>query len=117
MRFKIDENLPVEVAEILREIGYDALTVEEQRLRGEQDQSLASICRREQRILVTLDLDFADIRTYRPKDYPGFLVLRLKNQDKLEVLKVFRSLLPLLRSESLEGYLWIVDEDRVRIRG
>jgi len=34
MRFKIDENLPVEIAGLLRAVGYDAMTVIEQELRG-----------------------------------------------------------------------------------
>jgi predicted nuclease of predicted toxin-antitoxin system len=32
MRFKIDENLPVEVAELLRHAGHDALTMWDQHL-------------------------------------------------------------------------------------
>lgn len=32
MEFKIDENLPVEVADLLRQVGYDAITVLEQHL-------------------------------------------------------------------------------------
>ena len=34
MRFKIDENLPVEAAELLRQAGHDAVTVLEQHLGG-----------------------------------------------------------------------------------
>jgi predicted nuclease of predicted toxin-antitoxin system len=30
MKFKIDENLPVEVAEVLRQAGYEAATVHDQ---------------------------------------------------------------------------------------
>ena len=37
MRFKIDENLPVEIAEVLRLSGYDAATVLEQHLGGSRD--------------------------------------------------------------------------------
>ncbi len=39
MKFKIDENLPTEIAEILRSAGYDALTVriEESRIRIQAD--------------------------------------------------------------------------------
>ncbi len=37
MRFKIDENLPKEVAEYLVESGHDALSVEEQGLAGVAD--------------------------------------------------------------------------------
>lgn len=35
MKFKIDENLPIEVAEALRAEGFDARTVSEEMLQGE----------------------------------------------------------------------------------
>jgi len=34
MKFNSDENLPVEIAELLWTVGYDAMTVIEQELRG-----------------------------------------------------------------------------------
>jgi predicted nuclease of predicted toxin-antitoxin system len=58
MRFKIDENLPVEVAESLRQAGHDAATVLDQQYGGSADIHLAALCQRECRILVTLDMDF-----------------------------------------------------------
>ncbi len=82
MTFKVDENLPVDAAELLREAGYDTATVLEQRLSGAVDSAVASFCRQEGRTLVTLDLDFADSRAYSPAQYPGLIVLRLKQQDK-----------------------------------
>jgi len=62
MKSKIDENLPVEVAELLREAEHDATTVVMQQLGGEADPSIASVCQRENRILITFDTDFADLR-------------------------------------------------------
>ncbi len=91
MKFKVDENLPVDVAELLREAGYDAATVLEQHLSGAVDSAVASVCRQEGRTLVTLDLDFADIRSYPPAQYPGLIVLRLKQQDKPHILEVLRN--------------------------
>jgi len=40
MRFKIDENLPIELADLLRDAGFDAMTVPEQgiRIRGGSDE-------------------------------------------------------------------------------
>lgn len=67
MMFKIDENLPVEAAEILRQAGYDASTVVEQRLGGKPDSDIASVCQQEGRALITLDTDFGDIRAYPPR--------------------------------------------------
>lgn len=116
MKFKVDENLPVELAEELRTAGHDAVTVFGQRLIGTADLSLAEVCRRESRIMVTLDLDFADIRTYPPEEYPGLIVLRFVRQDKPHVLETFRKVLEVVGREPLEGRLWVVDEKRIRIR-
>lgn len=116
MKFKTDENLPEEVAELLNSAGHDASTVPAQGMGGEPDPDLASVCRREQLTLVTLDLGFADIRTYPPEDYHGLIVLRLKQQDKAHVVEVLERLLPMLETESLASRLWIVEEKRVRIR-
>jgi predicted nuclease of predicted toxin-antitoxin system len=66
VRFKIDENLPAEAAGILRGAGFDADTVEDEDLSRADDDTVAGRSRSEDRILVTLDLDFANIRAYPP---------------------------------------------------
>lgn len=116
MKFKVDENLPVELAEELREAGHEGLTVDEQRLTGSTAPDLSEVCRSEDRAFVTLDLDFADIRTYPPEEYSGLVVLRLARQDKSHILSVLRRVIEVIGSEPLEGRLWIVDEKRIRIR-
>jgi len=65
---------------------------------------------------VTLDLDFADIRAYLPVDYAGVIVFRLRRQDKPHILEVCAQLLLLLARQPLTQRLWIVEEDRIRIR-
>lgn len=116
MRFKVDENLPVDVAQLLREAGHEATTVFDQHLGGSGDATIASVCQQEARALVTLDLDFADIRTYPPAHYTGVVVLRLRRQDKLHVLEVCARVVALLSHEPLAQQLWIVEENRIRIR-
>jgi predicted nuclease of predicted toxin-antitoxin system len=93
MRFKVDENLPIEVAEMLRQAGYDAATVLEQRYGGSADAQVATLCQRESRVLVTLDIDFAHIRNYPPTEFPGLIVLRLRRQDKPIVLDMLARLI------------------------
>jgi len=53
MKFKVDENLPAELAELLRSAGYEAVTVVAQGRKGDTDPSLTEVCRKEERILVT----------------------------------------------------------------
>jgi predicted nuclease of predicted toxin-antitoxin system len=116
VKFKVDENLPIELAKMLRQAGHDAMTVLEQQYGGSADIRLATLCQQENRILVTLDMDFADIRTFRPADYPGLMVLRLSRHDKPHVLSVFSRVMQLLPTESLDNTLWIIEENRIRIR-
>jgi predicted nuclease of predicted toxin-antitoxin system len=116
MRFKIDENLPVEVADLLQRAGHEATTVLAQNLGGKPDRDVASTCQEEAPALVTLDTDFADIRAYPPSQYSGLIVLRLRTQDKPHVLDLLNRLLTLLSSDPLIHHLWIVEEERVRIR-
>jgi len=117
VKFKIDENMPVEVAELLRDHGHDAMTVYEQGLAGGSDRRILDVCDAEERILMTLDIDFADIRTYPPQDHFGLIVFRLDRQDKPHVLSAVQKTLAIFAREKVVHTLWLVDENRVRIRG
>lgn len=116
MIFKVDENLPVEVTEILREGGYDAVSVLDQELGGAEDPDVARICRDEGRILVTLDAGFGDLRSYPPGEHPGIVMLRPHTQEKYHLIQFVSRLLPVFAQESVIGSLWIVEEKRIRVR-
>ena len=117
MKFKIDENLPVELAELLNDAGHDASTVFLQQLSGQPDIRISQVCQMEERTIVTLDIGFSDIRTYPPVEFHGIIVLRLKTQDKKHAIEVFERLIPMFSEDEIHGKLWIVDENKVRIRG
>lgn len=117
MLFKIDENLPIEIGVLLIDAGHDAKTVNEQQLQGTKDSDLINLCKNENRVLITLDTDFSDIKAYPPHEFPGIIVLRVRSQVKHHVQKVFRQIIPLINREVLDQHLWIVEETRVRIRG
>ncbi|MEO5362975.1 MAG: DUF5615 family PIN-like protein [Magnetococcus sp. DMHC-8] len=116
MKFKTDENLPTEVVALLRRAGHDAMSVVEQSLGGRDDETVFHVCRTEQRILITLDLDFANLHAYPPATGYGIVVLRLAWQDKLTIMNAMQQVLPILAKESPAHKLWIVEEGRVRIR-
>lgn len=101
---------------MLNEAGHDAVTVHDEKLRGADDDDIASVCQREARAFLTFDLGFSDIRSYPPSNYPGLIVFRLKFQDRPHVLKVCEGLIEVMKTEDLENCLWIVEEGRVRIR-
>ena len=74
MRFLVDENLPRDVAEVLAAQGADVVWVAETEFAGSTDDQLNELAIREQRIIVTRDLDFPLTASAHP---PGILLLRV----------------------------------------
>lgn len=116
MKFKIDENLPIEVKSVLSQYGYDAETVYDEGISGTSDDNIFLICKNESRILITIDTDFASMIRYPPAECPGIIVLRLRNLDKHSILNSIAKLIPLLEKEKINHHLWIVEPNKIRIR-
>lgn len=115
MKLKLDENLDVRLAVILRQAGHEAATVRDQGLAGIDDQALYRHCASEARILVTLDLDFANVLRYPPESGSGVIVLRGQD-DLLPTRRILtRTLVGALSAANPKGQLWIVEAGRVRI--
>ena len=68
MKIKIDECLPKECSVLLNKKGYNAETVYQEGLQGASDNEVWNASQKEQRFLITTDLDFSDIRYYKPGD-------------------------------------------------
>lgn len=115
MRFKIDENLSPSLAALFVVAGHDAHSVTEQGLGGQPDDRVIDVCRSESRALVTLDLDFANIKAYPPVEFSGIIVLRLVSQAHAATESAVQRLLAFLLKEQPMGALWIVEDDRIRI--
>jgi predicted nuclease of predicted toxin-antitoxin system len=57
MRLKLDENLGRAAADLFRQARHEVETVGSEGLSGSPDEDIIAACQREQRGLVTLDLD------------------------------------------------------------
>ncbi len=112
---KLDENMPDAAAEILRSAGHDVALARDEALAGEDDDRLAAVASAEGRVLVTLDVDFADIRRHPPAGTPGLVVIRLHRQTVGLMRRAAIALGDFLLSEPITGKLWIVDESRLRV--
>jgi predicted nuclease of predicted toxin-antitoxin system len=116
LKFKLDENLPDLVHRSLTSQGFDAHTVAKEGLAGAADERVLLACKAEGRILITLDLDFSDIRAYPPGTYPGIWVLRPPKQTFKTIEALVLAGVRLAAVERVQGQLWVIDEKRVRIR-
>lgn len=116
MKWKLDENFGTRTAHFFLHAGHDAETVLEEQLGGSSDETLFEACIREDRCLLTLDMDFADILRFPPHRAPGIAVLRVPGNPSLRLLEALvGGLLRLLAVEPIRGRLWIVEPGRVRV--
>ncbi len=113
-RFKLDENLPRDAEALLRSAGHDVHTVIDEQLGGNPDSRVFDASQAEDRILVTFDLDFSDIRIYPPASHAG--IWAPHTQSVQNTLTLLKAALLVLETEPARGRLWIVEPERVRIR-
>jgi predicted nuclease of predicted toxin-antitoxin system len=118
MRFLIDANLPRAVIAALERAGHQVEFARDVGLEAAPDEQIAARARESGAVLLTRDMDFADVRRYPPEKYFGIVVVRLPDTAvALEIVHVLeRFLLEPGFLEPLSGRLAIVEVDRVRFR-
>ena len=115
MKLKLDENLGTSLARLFREAGLETATVAEEGLRSASDKKLIEACRNEQRVLVTLDLEFSNPLLFKPSEYEGIAVMRPAGRASLERLNALaRTLIHGLATREIRRKLWIVEIGRIR---
>jgi hypothetical protein len=69
----------------------------------------------EQRVLITLDTDFANTLRFRPSKYAGLIILRLPEPLKPDTISAaLERVVALSKTLNPIGKLWIVDGNRIR---
>lgn len=107
--------MPDSAADVLRARGFDVHTVGEENLLGAPDGELREVCRQEDRVIVTTDKDFTDIRAIRA-GAAGIIVLRHKTTVRKSIHVLLASILDDLEARLPRGEIWIVEEGYVRRR-
>jgi len=116
VRFKLDENVDVRVEVALSGAGHDVATVVGQALGGAVDPVIARTVAAEERILITLDRGFADLRSYPPGTHPGIVVLRLRRQSLTSVTAALELLAAYEGLADIAGCTVIVTDAAIRVR-
>lgn len=115
-RLKLDENLSRHLKPILTSFGHDVETVEDEGLLGKLDPVIASAASTETRMLLTLDVEFADLRKYPPGSHSGIVLFRPETYGANSVSEFVRRFIESADLTDLAGCVAVVDPRRVRIR-
>lgn len=116
MKVKLDENLPTSLAARLRQLGYDTHTVQDEGLCGRDDQTVWEAVQKENRFLITQDLDFSDARKFMPGTHGGILLVRMQEASRSELERRVAGLFETETVEAWVGRLVVATDIKLRIR-
>lgn len=117
LRLLIDESLPRAVGTALAAAGFDVEDARDVGLAGKVDADVFARAQQERRVLLSRDVDFADLLAFPVGSHHGIVVARLANEHPMSFLAglMVRALTGLEASDT-HGCLLIVEEHRVRVR-
>ncbi|MBI3322445.1 MAG: DUF5615 family PIN-like protein [Candidatus Omnitrophica bacterium] len=106
MQFLLDENVPVDLIEWLAQKGHSAIRVPA----GIKNGQVLELARREKRILITQDSDFANRLLYPPEKQSGIILLRIHPPQFPKITSSIERLLSNIQADALPGKLILLEE-------
>jgi predicted nuclease of predicted toxin-antitoxin system len=116
MKVKLDENLPDDLVKVLESQHHDVETVPSESLTGQPDPTIFAAAQNEQRILFTQDLDFSDIRQFKPGAHAGVVLIRLRHPSRHQLIERIRSVVQSQSIESWIGCFVVITDHKLRVR-
>ena len=116
MKIKLDENLPAILVRDLASLGHECDTVAEEGLKGRSDPEVWQAAQRAQRFLITQDLDFSDIRQFKPGTHYGILLMRLPAPGRQALAERVRQVFATENVESWAKCFVVATDRKVRVR-
>jgi predicted nuclease of predicted toxin-antitoxin system len=115
MKLKLGENLPLRLKTVLRDLGHDVHTVEEEDLMGAKDLQIWNAAQGESRVFVTQDMDFSDLREFMPGTHSGIILIRLHTPSWRRLV---RRMTEIFRTEDVSGWTGcfvVATEAKIRV--
>ena len=116
MKFLGDMGVSPRTIALLREQGYDAIHLIEENLEKMTDQNILDKARQEERILLTVDLDFAQLLAISGDSLPSVILFRLGNVSREVVNRRLLAILNDYATELTNGLIISVTDVSIRLR-
>ncbi|MDP2753610.1 MAG: DUF5615 family PIN-like protein [Nitrospirota bacterium] len=110
----LDQMFSLDVAQALREEGYDVVRASETGLARADDHQILQKAISEKRILITLDEHFGDWVILPLSRHPGVVRVKVHPTTSENVIRILLPFLRLHRPEQFRNYLLILSEKRVK---
>ena len=114
MKFLVDMPISPGLSALLREEGHDAVHAAETGLARATDEVLLATARREDRVIITADLDFGRLLALAASDGPGVILIRGGIYSEAEIRELIQRVLELVREQDLRNSMTVLDKRRLR---
>lgn len=116
IRLLADMNISPQTVTFLRQQGWDMVRVSEVLPATASDSEILEFARREERVIVTQDLDFSTLLALGGYNQPSLITLRLLVSEPDTVNQKLIEVLPGIEQELEEGCAVTIEDTAVRIR-
>jgi predicted nuclease of predicted toxin-antitoxin system len=116
MKFLLDMGLSQSSTTFLRTQGYDVVHLRDQGLQRWADDQIIDKARREERVILTHDLDFGRIVALSQSQLPSVITFRLDDMQPVQVNHYLAEVLAQFTAELQAGALVSVHERAIRVR-
>lgn len=116
MKFLIDMPLSPKLAVWLMQQGHDAVHALKLGLARASDTEILERARREQRMVVTADLDYPRLLALAQAEGPSLILFRGGNYSEQEAVDRLRRTLETIPNEELPNSIVVIEKERIRRR-
>ncbi|MGL5077664.1 MAG: DUF5615 family PIN-like protein [Waterburya sp.] len=116
MKFLADMGISLRTVEWLREFGHDVFHLRDRGLQKLPDDEILTLARVEQRIILTIDLDFAQLLAVSKQVLPSVILFRLGNENYDEINQRLIEVLKNCQQELETGAIISVNNETFRVK-
>jgi predicted nuclease of predicted toxin-antitoxin system len=116
MRFLLDMGVGARVADWLRQQGHDAAHLRDEGLQQLPDRDILAKATTENRVILTFDLDFAEIVAFSSDVFTSVIIFRLRHPKSPTVIRRLEATLPAIETALLNGAMAVIEDAHFRVR-
>ncbi len=111
MSFLLDNCTPDDYRQLLLSWGYQATFLRQHTTPNISDPDVLKMADQLGAVLLSVDKDFLNVKTYPPQNYQGIIVIRDKHNTRQAIALILKQAIDTLYRDKLRGVLVIVDAE------
>ena len=116
MKFLADMGISLRTVEWLRQLGHDVVHLRDKGLQKLPDDEILNLAGIEQRIILTIDLDFAQLLAISKQALPSVILFRLGNENYDEINQRLIEVLNNCQQDLETGAIVSVNNETFRVK-